>query len=374
MDKKDWSQLAWLAQQFAAAQTSEEEVTAIGMTPDGPILPAHTVSGKAVADEWLNWVLVGQKNNEPVCMFVKDAGEGKRSVCMTYCDSSSMPYLGTIIRPRVNVIVTVPDNELGFNQVHYIGHDHHRPYYWWQTTGPNGFRDERSLVIYENPVLVGNRLRAFFLNDEGHVICDEVVWERDREVNRVFAFDPATEKQIELYRGYAGDCYDTIVQSKLGILGLRAGMRVSGSGTIHVIEGGERRPHHIEAFDRIAFNVVQHPYEKVMMLTQLGDVVRQHYEYGNPGGMFLLPRRYRLGNIYATIDHGNRQFIEVKRPHNKVGVVVCKTELQLQNPMDEDLLPGAFDAITAPFKERDGWYYFAQSGRFLLKLKIPPAV
>lgn len=372
MDKKDWNQIAWLAQQFAAAQTSDVEVTAIGMTPDGPILPAHTVSAKEVADAWLNWMLVGQKNNEPVCKFVKAAGEGKSSVCMSYFDSSSsMPYPCTIIRSRVNVIVTVPDLEIPYNTVEYVGHSHHRPHYWWRCTGDaTRHTDERSLVIYDQTVLTGKQLRAFCLNDEGHVVCDEIVWERDRDINRVFTFDPSTNEQIELYKGSASDRYDLIVQTKIGLLGVRT----TGSGAINVIADGERRPHHVQAFDRIAFNTVQHPYEKVMMLTQLGDVVRQHYEYGNPGGMFILPRRYRLGNIYTTIDQGNRQFIEVKRPHNKVGVVVCKTELGLLNPKDEDLLPGAFDAITAPFKERDSWYYFAQSGRFLLKLKIPPAV
>lgn len=101
---------------MASAEVTEKEISAIGQAPDGPILPAHTVSVNAVPDTWLDWSLVGVKNNEPVTQFTKPADNRNISICCSYFDKRSYGR-STIIRPLVNVIATVPDHEIGVCQI-----------------------------------------------------------------------------------------------------------------------------------------------------------------------------------------------------------------------------------------------------------------
>ena len=255
------------------------------------------------------------------------------------------------------------DPEIGRNTVQYVGHDHHRPYYWRQNTGNIAQRtDERTLIAYDQPVLTGKELRAFFINEEGCVICDELAWDGHRNVNRVFAYDPSNKRSTELC---SDRTFTQLVQTKIGLLGVLE----SKSGAINIIEEGESRHYSVRSFDHVTFNTVHKVDEPIMMLTQLGSSVRQHEGRGRLGPEFTLPRRYHLGHIYTTFMHGGkaRQFIEVRRPHGKAGVVVSN---QI-NCKEDDILPGAFDAVTAPYEDSGSWYYWAQSGRFLLKLKIP---
>jgi hypothetical protein len=362
MDKSAWNQIAWLSQQFAGAQVTGGQIEAIGIAPDGPIIPAHTVSVKAVSEEWLEWSLVGLHDGAPVMQFVKQDTDNQQLICLSHMEESRSAF-GSINRSRITVVSTRSKAEPSGEKIHYIGHDHHRPVSFRGKFGFGlGNNDEQAVLVYDVPILSNKALSAYHVHaDTGMVLCSNSVKDTYCDMC-IFWLDTSTRERTNITTLHLSPHYENIVMTKLGLIGVRSVSVTNSHRKIleAISEQGSRKVFASTDINRVAFN--RNPQGPVM-ISQYGNEVTLHRDAQQSYGSFVLPQRYAIGQTFQTFEQKGvkRVFIEAERPHKKVGVVV-----------DYKLLPGAFDAITAPFEKRGNWYYWAQSERFLLKLKIPP--